>query len=103
MSADLIRSLVMKSSECEYFKCIERDAVHATFVTKRKDYPEVSLTFTIEEGKQAFIGDDKAWERSGWGRVPADMCVARASSKLARLVYADVVFNMYSPEELENA
>jgi len=28
------------------------------------------------------------------------MCVARASSKLARLVYPDVTANVYSPEEI---
>ena len=101
LSADLIRALIMQSGKAEYFRCTARDATHATFVTKRKGDPELAMTFTIDEGKAAWAKDEKAWKASGWGRNPADMCVARCSSKLARLVYADVVFNLYSPEEME--
>lgn len=101
MSADLIRALVLKSGHAEYFRCTERTATQATFVTKRKGDPEVSLTFTLAEGRQAWPKDQAAFDKSGWGKNPADMCVARASAKLARLVYADIVFNMYTPEEIE--
>ena len=73
----------------------------ATFVTKRKGDKEIALTFTVAEGRTAFSGDEKAWSKSGWGRNPADMCVARASSKLARLVYPDVVHGFYAPEEFD--
>lgn len=101
MSADLIRALVLKSGHAEYFRCLERTATQATFLTKRKGDPEVKLTFTVAEGRAAWPKDDAGFQKSGWGRNPADMCVARASAKLARLVYADVVFNMYAPEEFD--
>ena len=101
MSAGTIQSLVLKSKHCRYFRCTERTAERATFVTKRGDDPEMALTYTIEEGKQAWSKDEAAWKKSGWGRNPADMLVARAASKLARLVYPDVVAGLYAPEEME--
>jgi hypothetical protein len=38
---------------------------------------------------------------SGWTKSPNDMLVARASAKLARLVYPDVVHGLYAREEME--
>lgn len=101
MSADLIRALVIKHPACEYFRCTARSNEAATWVTKRRGDDPISLTFTIEDGRRAWPKDDAAFLKSGWGKNPADMCVARASAKLARLVYADVVFNMYAPEEMD--
>jgi 5'-3' exonuclease len=111
MAADLIRARVLASPVCEYFRCTERTAEKATFVTKRKGDPEIALTYTLDEGKQAFGRDEstpaaksaaeKAWKASGWGKNAADMLVARCSSKLARLVYPDVVHGYYSPEEFD--
>lgn len=112
MHADLIRARVLSSPACEYFRITERTNERATFTTKRKGDPEaITLTYTIEDGRLAFGRDEstpaakaqaeKAWKGSGWGKNPADMCVARASSKLARLVYPDVVHGFYAPEELD--
>ena len=101
LAADLIRALVIKSPSCEYFRCTERTAEKATFVTKRRGDPEIALTFTVAEGRAAWPKDDAAFAKSGWGRNPADMCVARASAKLARLVYPDVVHGFYAPEEVQ--
>ena len=101
LSAGIIQSLVLKSGKARTFRCTERTALRATFLTQRGDDPEMSLTYTIEEGRAAFVGDDAKWNKSGWGRNPADMLVARASSKLARLVYPDVVSGLYAPEEME--
>lgn len=101
LAADLIRALVLRSGVVEYFRCVERTPERATFVAKRKGDPELSLTFTIEEGRRAFAGDDKKWAASGWGRNPSDMLIARAGSKLARLVAPDVVSGLYSKEEFE--
>lgn len=101
LSAGTIQSLVLKSGRAKYFRCTERTAERATFVTKRGDDPEMALTYTIEEGKAAWPKDAAAFAKSGWGRNPADMLVARASSKLARLVYPDVVSGLYAPEEME--
>ena len=100
LAADLLRALVLRNSKAKYFRCTERTDKRATFVTKRGDDPEIVLSYTIEEGKAAWSKGDKAWEGSGWGKNPADMLVARASAKLARLVYPDVVHGFYAPEEM---
>ncbi len=84
----------MKSGKAEYFRPVERTAEKATFVTKRHGDPEVTMTFTIDEAKQAWSKDAAAFGKSAWGKHPADMCVAR-------LVYPDVVFNLYAQEEFD--
>lgn len=102
MKADLIRALVLTSGKCEYFDIIERDDEHATFETLRKGRTKpITLTFTTKDGRRAWKKDERAWNASGWGTNPADMCVARAGAKLARLVYPDVTHGMYTREELE--
>lgn len=99
LAADLIRALVLRHDAIEYFRCVERTDERATFTAKRKGDPEISLTFTIEDGRRAWSKKPEAWEASGWGKNPADMCVARASSKLARLVAPEIAFSLYAPEE----
>ncbi len=109
LSAGAIHALVLASGKAEYFRCSQRSAEKATFVTKRKGDPEaIDLSFTIEEARQAWNGkcnpdgtpDEKSWAGSGWAKNPADMCVARALTKLARLVYPDITHGLYAPEEL---
>lgn len=99
LSADLIRALVIRSGLAKYFRCTERTAERATFETQRGDDPAMSLTFTIEEARSAGLVKDK----SGWAKSPADMCVARASAKLARLVYPDICFGLYTTDELTDS
>lgn len=101
LSADLIRALVLKSGACDYFRCVTRTNDGATWETQRKGQAPQTLSFTLDDGKLAWSKDEKAWKASGWGKNPADMCVARASAKLCRLVYADVCFNLCAPEEME--
>jgi 5'-3' exonuclease len=100
MTAQLIVALVLKSGFAKYFRVTERTNEAATFETQRGDDPPVVLRFTIEDGRRAWSKDEVKWAASGWGKNPADMCVARASSKLARLVYPDICANVYTPEEI---
>jgi hypothetical protein len=100
MTADLIRARVLNSPLCEYFRIVERSAEKATWVTKRKGDPEVSLTYTIEEGRLAWQKDQKAWDASAWGKRSANMVTKTASTTLARLVYPDIVGGFYCAEEL---
>lgn len=109
LAADAQRGLVLRSGQAKFFRCVERTPTKATFQTHRHGEPEpVTLTYTIEEGWTAFRPElpeaerKKKWDASAWGKHPADMCAARASSKLARLVYADILFGLYSPEELRD-
>jgi hypothetical protein len=97
LAADFIRALVVRSGLVEYFRCSERTPDRATFIIKRKDEPEMSLTYTLEEARAAGLVKPK----SGWERNAADMLVARASSKLARLVCPEITFGLYAREEFE--
>jgi len=100
MSAGAIHSLVLKSGKAKFFRCVERSATKAVFETQRGDDPPFTMAYTIEEAQQAWSKDQSAWNRSGWGKHPADMLIARCSSKLARLVYPDVCHGLYSEEEM---
>ena len=103
LAADAMRALVLRSGLAKYFRCTERTAERCTWETWREGNPEAeSLTYTIEQGKAAWQKDERAWKQSGWGRHPEDMLSARASSKLARLVYSDILFGLYAPEEIHD-
>ncbi len=96
MAADLMRALVMASPKCEYFHCETRTAESCTWTTKRQGDPAPStLTYTIAEAKAAGLVS----AGSGWEKHQADMVAKTASSKLCRLVYADLTFGMFSPAE----
>lgn len=111
-NADLVRSIIIKSGKVEYFEPTERSATAAEFVIKRIGRPEVKLRYTIEEARTAYGFDvpmndkDKAdlerkWQKSSWGKNPADMLVARSSMKLGRLVCPDVCAGLYAKEEFD--
>lgn len=101
LSAGAIHALVLKSGKAKFFRCTERTPERATFVTQREGEPEMSLSFSIEEARQAWTKEPAKFLLSGWGRHSADMCVARALTKLARLVYPDVLNNLYASEEFD--
>lgn len=105
LAASAMVALVLKSGLAEYFEPIEFDETHATYETKRKGARNpIKLTHTIEMARQAWPKAKADWEKaflaSGWGRVPTDMCCARASARLARMVYPDLLAGLYTPEEL---
>lgn len=103
LAADAMRALVLRYGAAKYFRCVERTAERVTWETWRLNDPEPQrLTYTIEQGKAAWSKDERAWKQSGWGRHPEDMLSARASSKLARLVYSDILLGLYAPEELRD-
>jgi hypothetical protein len=99
LSADLIRALVIRSGKAKFFRPVERTAERATWETQRGDDPPFTLSYTIEEARIAGL----IKKGSGWEKSPADMLTARASAKLARLIYSDIVFNLYDPTEVENS
>lgn len=108
LSAGIIQAMVVKSPECEYFRCTERTNERATFTTKRRNSPAPqTLTFTMEDAKLAWTKGDtdakraESFAKSGYGKNPADMLVARAATKLARLEYPDVVSGLYAREEFD--
>jgi 5'-3' exonuclease len=120
LAADAMRGLVLRSGAAEYFRVVKRTPEIAEFETKRKGEPEpVRLAYTIAEaraaygldgperdgsdaGRKAYAELERKWARSSWGKHPAAMLAARASSQLARLVYADILYGLYCPAELDD-
>ena len=52
--------------------------------------------WTIEMARTAGL----VKEKSNWVKIPTDMLVARAQSRLARMVYPDLLAGLYTPDEL---
>lgn len=105
LSASLMVALVVKSGLAEFFEPISFSETEATFETKRIGARNpVKLTHTIEMAQKAWPKSKRDWmdafTASGWGRNPTDMLVARATSRLARMVYPDLLAGLYTPEEL---
>jgi 5'-3' exonuclease len=103
MAASAIHSLMLRAPVVEYFYCKERTPAQATFVGKRRGdhFPEIVLTYSVEDARIAWTKDPKKFLDSGWGKNPADMCVARAATKLARLIAPDVLEGHYAVEEFD--
>jgi DNA polymerase-1 len=97
LAADALRALVIKSGKAKFFRCTERTTERATFETQRGDDPPISLSYSVAEAQAAGVMKPN----SGWAKHSADMCIARASSKLARLVYPDVCAGLYDPNEFD--
>lgn len=105
LDANAMVALCLQSSMCEYFRCTYTDREKSTYKAKRRSDPEpAELTFTIQEAEAAGLMDRGATAekkaKSNWNRWTADMLRARASSKLARMVFPDVVRGLHSREEL---
>jgi 5'-3' exonuclease len=100
LSASLMIALVLKSGLAEYFEPVEFDEKHAVYETKRKGArAPVKMVHTIEMAQQAGL----VKSGSGWMKNPVDMLCARASSRLARMVYPDILAGLYTPEEMRDA
>jgi hypothetical protein len=105
LSASLMVALVLKSGMAEYFEPVSFSETEATFETHRIGARKpVTLTHTIEMARKAWPKTSKDWEAkfeaSGWGRNPTDMLVARATARLARMVYPHLLAGLYTPEEM---
>jgi hypothetical protein len=102
LAASLMVAIVLKSGLAEYFEPLSFSETEATYETKRKGARNpITLTHTIEMARKAWKKDENAWNKSGWGTVPTDMLVARATARLARMVYPDILAGLYTPEELD--
>jgi hypothetical protein len=106
IDAALMHALCLQSPLCEYFDFVpeESDEAKATFRTKRAGREETRYTFTIEDAAKMGVlerEDAKKTADSNWTKVRKAMLRARAKSELARIVYPDLIFGMYSREEIE--
>lgn len=98
-SAELMRALVQKAGHVIFVR--EQSPELATVVAKRREWSEtmplVEVTYTIDEAKEAGLTG-----KSNWKKHPTDMLVARATSRMCRQVFADVLMGAsYTPDELD--
>jgi hypothetical protein len=76
---------------------LEATAERCTLKGKRGDTgQEYEITFTIEDARRAqLVKKDSNWEK--W---PDDMCFARATAKMGRRLFTDVIHNAYVTGEI---
>lgn len=98
LAADTMLAVCQRSPLCETFACVESSATKATYVAKRVGQPETRLTWTIEEAKAAKLDG-----KDNWRMYPAAMLRARCIAALARMVFADLLLGLYTPEEMGDA
>ena len=100
-------ALVLKHPECEFFQIVERTMQKCTYAAKRRGRPEVRLTFTIEEAQAAGLTDRgkdaDAQKKNNWNRFPADMLAARASSRLADIVFPDAALGIPTTDDVQDS
>lgn len=108
LDASLMHALCLSSPLCDRFAFVpeESDDTKATFVAQRKGDAPVKHTFTLEQAKDMGVLDrnnddpDKK-KKDVWQTQRAAMLRARCKAELARLVFPDLTFGMYSREEFD--
>ena len=109
VSPELMRAMILRAGHRIEFGDLSDRAATITG-TRADDRSTATVTWTLEDAERAGlcqIKDGKPWSRSKTGkRLPWEtytraMLVARATSELGRLLFADVVAGFgYTPEEL---
>ena len=95
IGANLMVALVMQCRDCEYWTVRKTTNETCEIETKRKGHDAQSITWTIADAKRAQLTNSDNWKK-----YPRAMLRARAISELARMVYGDIVYGMYTPEEI---
>jgi hypothetical protein len=99
-SADMLVAACLRSQQCERFIEVESSETKSTWETSRAGII-TRESFSIDDAKKAgLIKANKP--DSAWNKYPRKMLSARAKAALARLVYPDLCFGMYIPEEIES-
>jgi hypothetical protein len=97
LSADLVVGLCLKSPVCDHFTLVSSSDTEATYEAMRKGaLGPTRLSFTMEDAKRAGLATN-----DNYRRIPAPMLRARCATALARVVFPDIVGNLYDKEELD--
>lgn len=97
LSARMMCALIRKAKHS--IKIVESTSQVCTLHGKRADNgDEATISFTIEEAQQAGLIKDKG----AWKKTPTDMLYARALTRLARQLFADVIGIGYVEGEISN-
>lgn len=95
-SADCLVAIVMRSGLAEYFREVETTPEQSTWETKRRGEPVALYTFSMTDANAAKL----VKPGSNWEKHPQRMLRARAKAFLARDIYTDLLFGLYSSEEM---
>lgn len=97
LPAQIMVAICLRHREvCEYFDCVEVTAKSATYETKRVGRPAQQETYTLEQAQRAHLIRDGG----NWQKDPQSMLIARASSRLARRAFPDLLAGLHTPEEI---
>ena len=107
ISAEMMRALVLQAGH--ELQVVESSRTVCTIRGRRKGGAEwTTATWTIAEAQQTqvFLSKEKGWgplaAKAQWRSWPADMLLARATTRLVRMIFPDVAHGMRSVEELED-
>lgn len=97
ISAELMRALIQQAGH--ELRVTETTSARCKMRGRRRGEDEwTEVTYSMDEATKA--GDSK--RNSNYQTRPADMLVARATTRLARILFADVIHGMRSIEELQD-
>lgn len=97
ISAELMRALILQAGH--ELAVGESTASRCVLKGRRSQLDDwTSVAYTMEEARKA--GD--AQKNPNYGSRPAEMLLARATTRLARMIFADVIHGMRSVEELQD-
>lgn len=95
LSAEGMRALVLAAGHDITVK--EMTPTRCKLAGRRSNSDQwTEITFTMDDAKRAKLGGNN------WQSYPADMLLARATSRLCRAVFADVIGGLLSVEEAED-
>jgi hypothetical protein len=96
VGADALVALCLQRPDlCRYFMVVEETPDSCTVETHRVGAPMPRrMTFTLEQAKHAKLTEKDVWKKYG-----NRMLYHRASAWLAREVYPDLCFGIYTPDE----
>ncbi|MCL1922803.1 MAG: hypothetical protein FWG15_02890 [Propionibacteriaceae bacterium] len=100
LMAEAMRGLILRDGH--QIRVVASGAEKCTIKGRRKedkDDPDAwqSFTFTLMEAKTAGLTG-----RDVWQKYPADMLLARATTRMAKAVFSDVIHGLVSTEEAED-
>ena len=92
-SAELMRALVNRAGHRVDVVEAKQDSV--TLSGQRRDTgARATVTWTLADARRAGIDKNPAW-----GKYPRSMLLARATSELCRMLFADIIGGLYTAEE----
>jgi hypothetical protein len=92
-SAELMRALVNRAGH--RLSVVDATVQQVTLYGQRRDTgAEARVTWTMQDAQRAKLTTNPAW-----GKYPRSMLLARATSELCRMLFADVIGGLYTPEE----